>query len=539
MKIVSRLIAALSLVALTGSVFAQSVSVGSVVGQKGNQVVLEPSFTAGAQEVDIVQFLVTFANPTLANFSAVTVAGTCGGTLGTNNQCVVSPSANAFQVIVSNGTNAMPTGILASITFTIDGAAAAGDVALVVDPTSIVIGRDGAAANPPVPVSDGTITISDGPQPIFTGTPAGLAMATEQGLADPTGSLTVTNTGQATSLLTGTCSLLGGGSPEITMSNGGFTDIAVGAGGSVVGVSCSAVAAGSFAATLSCDHNDRPNTPTEYRVTCDIAPPGAAMYSSVPAPGATIEMTPNGDVPTGSTVPDQVLTITNAATDANDNDLALDCSFAGGGDITASDPGSTTLAPTASTSVTFSCSAATVAAHSGTYTCNYGTDGSGGTADGTATYTVNCGVREAASDILEAPISGTALSILVPLNGTGQTSVNFSEILDEGVDATIDSCSFGTAVFSVVTAIPATVTAGTTVNVAVSGTDPATGEISFADTLTCAYTDSDSAPGTASWPITMTVLAQPIPTLSVWGLMLMILTLMGLGGMVIRSRVRS
>ena len=100
MKIVSHLIAALTLVALTGSVFAQTVSVGSVGGQKGEVVVLEPSFTAGAQEVDVVQFVVTFANPASANFSDVTVTATCGGSLGTNNACVVSPTKDAFQIIV-------------------------------------------------------------------------------------------------------------------------------------------------------------------------------------------------------------------------------------------------------------------------------------------------------------------------------------------------------------------------------------------------------------------------------------------------------
>ena len=148
--------------------------------------------------------------------------------------------------------------------------------------------------------------------------------------------------------------------------------------------------------------------------------------------------------------------------------------------------------------------------------------------------------RSASSDILEAPVSGTALSMVVPIGGTGQASVNFSEILDEGVDATVDSCSFGTADFSVVTTMPATVTAGSTVTVTVEGTDPGDGTLVFNDTLTCTYTDSDSTPGTASWPITMTVAtAVPIPTLSVWGLMLMILTLVGLGGMVMRRKVRS
>lgn len=535
MKIVSRLIAALTLVALTGSVFAQSVSVGSVVGQKGNQVVLEPSFTAGAQEVDIVQFLVTFANPALANFSAVTVAGTCGGTLGTNNQCVVSPTANAFQVIVSNGTNAMPTGILASITFTIDGAAAAGDVALVVDPTSIVIGRDGASANPPVPVSDGNITISDGPQPLFASTPGAVALT---GQVDTTleASVVIDNSGgEATSLLDYTCTESGDPDNKFTIS-GETTKVIGTTETGAINVACdSAVIGGPFIGTMSCAHNGSNATPTPIALSCTVTAGPPAIYASTPAAPATIEMTPGGDVPMGIAVPDQILSISNAAA-AGAADLGLSCAWAGSAEITAT-AAPATLAPQASADVTFSCDSAAVGAYTGTYTCNHGN--AGDELLGSAAYTVNCGVRAAASDILEGPTSGTALSILVPLNGTGQAIVNFSEILDEGIDATIDSCTFGTAIFSVVTALPADVLSGGSTAVTVSGTDPATGELSFTDTLTCTYTDSDSAPGTASWPITMTVLAQPIPTLSEWGLLLMILTLMGMGGMVIRSRVRS
>jgi len=646
MKIVSRLIAALTLVALTGSVFAQSVSVGSEVGQKGSQVILEPSFTAGSQEVDVVQFVVTFANPALANFSGVTVAATCGGTLGSNNQCVVSPSADAFQIIVSSGINAMPTGTLASITFTIDGAAAAGDVALVVDPASIVIGRNGVPADPPVPVSDGNIAITAGPQPLFAATPASVALsgqistaleadvvidnnggddgstltytctvpagkftisgdttdfavakgstgtvtvacdssaiggpfndtmscthdgsnttpvdiplsctvtagpepaytgvasglvmvATEQGDPDPTGSVAITNTGDATTTLTGTCTLTGPDA-QITVSNGAFS-VAEGAAAHSVAVSCDASAEGSYTNTLSCTHNGtNVAPPATYPVTCDVGPPGPAVYLSVPAPGAVIDMTTT-DVPVGAVVPDQIMTITNDAAEANDRDLALmGCAWAGDAAITATAP-TTPVAAQASTSVTFSCDTAAVGDYTGTYSCPYDLDGDA-TADGTATYTVNCGVRAAAADILESPISGTALNILVPIGGTAQTTVNFSEILDEGVDATVDSCSFGTAIFSVVTTLPATVTAGGTAAVSVSGSDNGSGALTFTDTLTCTYTDTDSTPGTASWPITLTVLAQPIPTLSTWGLMLMILTLMGLGGIVIRRKVES
>jgi len=381
-------------------------------------------------------------------------------------------------------------------------------------------------------------TVTAGPEPAYTGVAAGLAMvATEQGDPDPTGSVAITNTGDATTTLTGTCTLTGPDA-QITVSNGAFS-VAEGAAAHSVAVSCDASAEGDYSNTLSCTHNGT-NTasPATYPVSCDVGPPGPAVYASTPADGAVIDMT-TADVPVGAVVPDQVLTITNDAAEANDRDLALmGCAWAGDAAITATAP-TTPVAAQASTSVTFSCDTAAVGAWTGTYSCPHDLDGDG-TADSTATYTVNCGVRVAASDILEAPVSGTALSMVVPIGGTAQASVNFSEILDEGVDATIDACSFGTADFSVVTTIPATVTAGSTVTVNVEGTDPGNGTLIFNDTLTCTYTDSDSAPGTASWPITMTVsTAVPIPTLSVWGLMLMILTLVGLGGMVMRRKVES
>lgn len=386
-----------------------------------------------------------------------------------------------------------------------------------------------------VPVS---CSISAGPQAMFSGTPTGLAMvAVEQDDADPTGSVAITNSGDATTTLTGTCILMGP-STEITMSNGAFS-VAEGAAAHVVGLSCDAAAEGSYTNTLSCTHDGANATPVDYAVSCAVGPPGDAVYESNPLVNSVIEMTPDGDVPVGADVPDQVLTITNDAAEANDRDLGLlGCALTTGTAITATAP-TTPLPAQASTMVTFSCSTEVVGTFTDTYSCPYDVDGDG-EPDGTATYTINCGVRAAASEIQESPLSGTALSILVPINGTGGTSVSFAEILDEGVDAEVNSCSFGTSVFSVVTALPGKVLAGDSLTVNVSATDPGTGKISFTDILTCIYTDSDSDnTDTVSWPITLTVLAQPIPTLSEWGLLLMILSLMGMGGMVIRRKVRS
>jgi len=462
----------------------------------------------------------------------------CGGTLGGANFTCTDIGPGAIRFLGDDAQlNPLPSGSLGSISFDISAAPIA-DYDLLIPTVDEIYSNNVGDNVPSTGSTAGLVQVTSGPQPEFTGTPAGLAMATEQGLTNPAGSLTVTNTGQTDSLLTGTCMLMGGGSPQISMSNGGFTDIAVGAAGSVVGVACDASAAGSYAATLSCTHNGSNTNPADFPVTCEIAPPGAASYVSTPAPGAIIEMTPNGDVPVGATVPDQVLTISNGATDANDNDLVLmGCAWTGSADITATAPTSP-LAPMASTMVTFSCSAATVAANTGTYSCDYDTDGDG-SSDGTASYTVNCGVRAAASEITESPTSGATLRFVVPVNGTGQVSVSFAEILDEGVDGTIDSCSMADgSVLSVVTTLPATVAAGTSVSVTVEGSDPFDGSTSVDDTLTCIYTDSDDS-FTVSWPVTMTIQTAAIPTLSSWGLMLMILTMLGLGGIVIRRKTLS
>jgi len=512
-----------------------SVTVGSGAGLPGvTGIVIPVNLTAG-QDIAGIDMTVTFT--TAANYANITVD--CDATTVSTaifDSCSVAGNVVTIQMADTAGTTWVD-GLLANITVDIDAAA----TPLMNDPlvaNMIGAGDTGGTDLEPLPgVTNGTFTVLAGPQPEFTGTPAGLAMATEQGLANPTGSVTVTNTGEATSLLTGTCMLLPGGSPQITMSNGGFTDIAVGASGSVVGVACDASAAGAYSATLSCGHNGSNTSPVDFAVTCNIAPPGAAVYQSNPMPGTTIEMTPGGDVPSGATVPDQVLTITNAATDANDNDLVLmGCGFTGSTAITATAP-ATPLAPLASTTVTFSCATDMIAAHTGTYACDYDIDGDG-SSDGTATYTVNCGVRAAGSDISESPVSGTNLNIFVPINGFAQTSVSFAEILDEGVDATVDSCSFDgeSGIFTVITTLALDVTAGGSVQVVIEGQDPGTGVVVFNDTLTCLYTDSDSTPGTASWPVTLTVLPSAIPTLSTWGLMAMILSLLGLGGLIIRRR---
>lgn len=358
-------------------------------------------------------------------------------------------------------------------------------------------------------------------------------MTAGQGPLSPSGTLTVTNSGAATSTLTGTCNLTGPDS-EISLTNGAFS-VLQGAAGVVVGVSCDASAAGSFTNTLSCAHNGSNATPATYPVTCAVAAPGAAVFQSNPAAGSTIDMTPE-DVPVDADVADQGVIFTNAATGSTDNSLGLACTYSGSPEISVTAPTSP-IVPRGSSAATFSCNTAAVGDYTGTYSCDYTTDG-GAAPTGSASYTVNCGVRAAESEIAVNPASGT-LSMTVPMNGSGTTSINFSEILDEGADATIDSCSLADGSdFAIITTFPLTVPAGGSVQVVVEGTDPANGSPSASDTLTCTVTDSTGT-STGEWALQLTVQTAAIPTLSVWGMLAMFLTMLGFGGIVIRRKMSS
>ncbi len=411
-----------NLVLLASAVFAMTawgqsaqVNVGSATGAPGDTGVVVPVTLVAGQDIAGIDMSVTFT--TASQYSAITVDCNAA-TVSPNLFKTCTVAGNVVTILMADtAATTWVDGILANITVDV-----AGSAVPIENPGDPVVANVAGAGNTngddllPLPsATDGSFTVPSGPQPAFTGTPAGLAMSSKQGLANPTGSVTVTNTGEASSLLSGTCTLAG--ATQISMSNGGFTDIAVGGAGSVVGVACDASAAvGSYAATLSCDHNGSNAKPVDFAVTCDI--------------------------------------------------LA------------------------------------------------------------------------SASDIATSPDG--PLSIVVPINGTGQTSVSFAETLGEGVDATVDSCTFGNpAVFTVVSTLPVTVAAGTTEIIIVQGTDPFDGSITVEDTLTCTYTDSDSTPGTASWPITLIIQSAAIPTLSSWGLMLMILTMLGLGGIIIRRKTFS
>ena len=466
----------------------------------------------------------------------VTNTGAAGSTL--TGSCDVSGSA-VFSIPGDNTLGAgLAMGASSSITAVCNTTGAA--VMLHTGTMSCTHNGDGTTETS-ITDYDLSCNVTATPQPSFLGVDNGLSTmdVPEQEDPDATATLTVSNNGETGTTLIGAC--VYAGDTAITVTNGSFA-IAEGTAGVDVLATCSGATEGTYAGTLTCGPADpqtwvAANSP--YAVNCTVGPPGDAVYSSAPVPLTVIDMTPVGEpVPEGSTVPDQDLVITNDAPEANDNDLALlNCALTDGTGAISATAATTPLAPAASTTVTFSCDTATAGDYVDTYSCDYDVDGDG-QADGTATYTVNCGVRLAASEVTETPVSGTALTMYVPFGGVGQASVAFDEVLDEGEDGTLNNCTLDDdTYFSIVApaSFPQTITSGGSVEVLVEGMGTDDGLPTTA-MLTCDYTDSQNSSMQVSWPLDVVVIAAGIPTLSTWGLMLMILTLLGLGGLVIRRK---
>jgi hypothetical protein len=387
--------------------------------------------------------------------------------------------------------------------------------------------------------------ITTGPQPAFSGTPNGLdsmSVPEEGDLPEPSGTLSVQNTGDPTTLLSGSCSASGGDAGKFSVSNGSFTDLAAQDDSGpthIVTVSCNTSEEGNFTSSLACEYGAA-GSPTNYPLACTVGPPGAAVFGSTiaPAVGAevNIDLTPGGVVQDAAVTPIP-LNISNDAPEANDLDLPFSCSYAGDSAISVGSMSGSPLAPmTSAGGVSFGCDTSAVGPFSGTYTCTYSEDG--GATDQMADWNVSCEVREPESDVDPSPVSGTQRPIRVVPGGTGQTSVNFREVLDEGETGSLTGCTLvDNTAFTIVssTAYPIEISSGGTVVVVIEGTDTGSPADNTA-TLECTYSDTGGSQGFGSWPLVIIVAEVGIPTMGAWGQILMILSLLALGLAVLRRR---
>ncbi|MEJ8566605.1 IPTL-CTERM sorting domain-containing protein [Elongatibacter sediminis] len=354
-----------------------------------------------------------------------------------------------------------------------------------------------------------TLNCNIPPEPAITATPNPNPLdlgPVPQNNTDPTGTLTIDNSGDPNSTLSGTCSLLDGSGPISIQSGGGGYSVPEAGPNQVVTVACdSSDLPGVYNDTLSCTHDDdNANTPANFPVTCTIGQPDPAIYASTPVSGSTLDFNAGGSVVQDDPDPTLPLQIRNDAS-AGDADMDVSCTLnqVMGAAISVN-PAITNeiVAPGGSRNVTFTCDTETV----GTYEASYGCDWSSVVVEGAEdpegvqsfqeNYTVTCEVIDAESDVDPETPSGTVHTELVEPGGSAQYSFTFNETLDQGADGELD-CSLddGAAGFTILSpSFPATVPSGGSTTVVVEGTDPG-GVESTTDTLRCTYTDTSNPNG--------------------------------------------
>ena len=381
----------------------------------------------------------------------------------------------------------------------------------------------------------------DPPLPTYTADSTALTFAplVETTAPASTGTLDLTNTGDAGSQLAGTCSITNevGGS-AFSVTGGAMFDIATSDSAHVVTVECSTAAFGTYTADLSCAHNDAvTGSPTVQAMSCEVTEPGAAAFVSLPVAGA-INMTPSGDVVQNSASPTFDVVISNGTDDVTANSLDLvACSMTAGSITASSDPLTVSIDADGGTSfqlVTFTCPTTSAGPQTGTYTCPYSTNGTVGN-EGTAVYDITCGVRAAES--AGSPTVDQNLRITAPPGGSSSGSIPISELNGEGEDLTGVSCSLDaaatTAGFTITTDPTATIASGTSSSVVITLTDG--GVSPLTGTATCNYTDSSGA-GSFDISLTGVIRAIIVPTMSTIGYIAMMFGLLLVGFFGIRRR---
>lgn len=390
--------------------------------------------------------------------------------------------------------------------------------------------------------------VTAGPEPAFSGTPSGLtsmSVPEEGDLPEPAGTLGVQNTGDSTSILTGSCAANGADAAKFTVSNGSFTDLAAQADGGpthVVNVSCDTTEEGSFTADLECTHNAA-SSPDSFSLACDVGPPGNAVFGSTIAPASAaeinIDLTPGGPVVENAPVTPIPLNISNNASEANDRDLPFSCSYSGDTEISVGTMSGSPLAPgTSASGVFFSCDTSADGSFGGTYTCDYAEDG--GELTQQAHWNVSCEVRNPEAQVEESPPSGTELTITVVLGGSNTTSVTLGETLGEGESGTVEDCSLtDETYFDILSPVsfPVEIVSGGEVTVTIEGFSPPGADVQAETTLVCLYSDSDEQGTQVLWPIRIEIQATSIPTMSAIGQLALILSLLALGGLYTRQRM--
>lgn len=373
----------------------------------------------------------------------------------------------------------------------------------------VVFNFVGAPPGGPAVIATSPQTSPD-PSHVIDLTPAIAAVVGSDVLPKPLKVFNVADFGSS-DLLIG-CSILDGSDPEILVDPALLVSHVIEPQGALeVSFDCDTSAPGSYSADFSCAYDlDDTTNPTTVDGTllfsgeCDVrAEPTGPVYGSNPSTEEDMNL---GTVIQNGTDPILDLQITNYG--AVETTLSGSCSItAGGGTFSIADDATFSLDQNASDTVRVVCdSAQAIQQHIGELQCTHNGESPGEATP--AVYQLDCGIlAPPASDVIPDPVSGTEFETVLDPGGTFSFDVEFPEVKDEGVDASLVECSLDDgSVFSITSpaSFPQVIASGSSVTVSVEGTAPE-GATSITDTLRCTYTDSDSDLVEVVYPISVLV----------------------------------
>jgi hypothetical protein len=392
---------------------------------------------------------------------------------------------------------------------------------------------DQGGGTEPGTTTNGQVTVNSGPQPALSSVPAPASTITINDIVGggaTTGTLTITNSGQALSTLNvGAPTGLSG---VLSIAPSTAQAIAQGSAGTAYTISCTAAAVGTTSQVLSFTHDGTsPGSPVTYNVDCvGVAGPTAptASLGTVTQPSAgVINQTATGSVPVnvdsaGVATASLALTCTIPATGAS--------AFAitGGGSRTITAPA--TVGANAP-NIGVSC-VRQAAAVSATLSCAQNATPDPDPAALTAMIT--CPAGTTAPNFASTPSPGGTINAT---GVTGDTVVGTLAVSNAaGTQALNVSNCTASAGFTVTTAMPLTIPAGANSSVSVSCVAPAPG-VTNTGTLTCDH-DAPNAASPVSYNLACTGVSGVIPTMGNAGKILLVSLMIGLGllGMALRRQ---
>ena len=353
---------------VSGAALADDVALSDESGQLGDTVTVTFTYTGDGSQFAL-QAEAVISNP--GAFSNIDATNLCSGSTANTTSCVFD-GTDRLQILAANGSSNPLQDFTGTVDFTIDPGATA--------PQTVDLTWDTAGTFTPTTSTDGSISITAGPQSELTLTPDPMAFGTvDLGNMPATDTFTLENVGAADANISSVS--LGGPDAEFTIAADNCTGTLAAGATCTVDIEFNAGANGSYSNQLdiASDANVNPN-------------PSANITGSASSV-ASLSVNPAfGPVNLGQGLPGSTLTANGSISNSGSADGDFTCTLTGDPEIsTTPSPLSGTVPAGGSADFSISCALPTSGvegdSYSATLECS-GDNGFGGT------HEISCGVTE-------------------------------------------------------------------------------------------------------------------------------------------------